>query len=467
MKKVLFALAGLLLCLSLDGQHYSFPKSAEEDKNKIMGDAYWNLWNPQLQSQIDANIERYRKAEGEILLIDVVPESDVQIEQLSHDFIFGSHIFNFDQLGSDDLNRKYKDLFGTLFNSATIAFYWKTFEPRPEGPRYSASEIDESSYWNSLSEPWKEFHWRRPAPEKIIEFCKERDIHMHAHPLIWGNTKWNHPDWISKEPNKVGEMERLFEKRINEMAEYYGDELPSWDIVNESVDPIPGKPRYGVMPEDYTYKSFKLAENKFPSSVLLNINDSWREVYPPFIKDLIQRGAKIDVVGLQMHIFSNDECKGIAEGENVIANGTSWKPVDVIRYLEELDECGRPIHLSEITIPAPGRDDRANMIQAIMAQNMYRLWFSWPTIFRITWWNVVDDCGAAGEPLTSGLFTRQMDPKPSFHALNNLINSEWKTKMIVKADKEKSIKFRGFKGNYRITWKDTSGNTQTKEYYVK
>ena len=83
-----------------------------------------------------------------------------------------------------------------------------------------------------------------------------------------------------------------------------------------------------------------------------------------------------------------------------------WKPEDQIAYLEELDTLKRPIHLSEITIPAPGADARANAIQAVIARNMYRLWFSWPSIYRITWWNVVDDCGAPGEPTTSGLFTR-------------------------------------------------------------
>ncbi|WP_085537701.1 endo-1,4-beta-xylanase [Massilibacteroides vaginae] len=465
MKTFTIIFFSVLFCVAAEAQQ-TFPKSAKEDKDQIMGSTYWELWNPQLQLQIDENIEKHRKADGEILLKDLSPGANVKIEQTSHDFLFGSHIFNFDQLGADDLNKKYKDLYGTLFNSATIAFYWKTFEPEAGKPRYKTKDIDAPSYWNQLTEPWKEFHWRRPAPEKIIEFCEAKGIEMHGHPLIWGNTKWNHPEWVSKDPDKVDEMECLFEKRINEITTYYKDRIPSWDIVNESVDPTLGKPRYGVIPEDYTYKSFKTAEKKFPSTVTFNINDSWREVYPPFIKDLIDRGAKIDVIGLQMHIFSNEECLRIAEGENVIANGTSWQPKSVISYLEKLDKFKRPIHLSEITIPAPGKDEKAEKIQAIMAQNIYRLWFSWPSIFRITWWNVVDDCGAEGEPTTSGLFNRQMQPKPSFYALNNLVNNEWKTNITVKSDKTGKIKFRGFKGNYRITWKDKEGKTQTKEYYL-
>ena len=107
------------------------------------------------------------------------------------------------------------------------------------------------------------------------------------------------------------------------------------------------------------------------------------------------------------------------------------------------------------------------MMQAIIAQNLYRLWFSMENMMGITWWNVVDNCGAKGEPSTSGIFTRDMKEKPVYHALNNLINNEWKTSLTTKADKQGKVTFRGFKGNYRITWTDKKGHKQTMEYYLK
>lgn len=431
----------------------------------VMSEAYRAQWNaPEVRERIERGIRENRMAEAAVTLPGVATGTDVKVEQLDHAFLFGSHIFNFDQLGADELNRKYKEMFGTLFNSATIAFYWKTFEPEPGKPRYLAEGRDSAAYWNALKEPWKEFHWRRPAPEKIIEFCEAKGIAMHGHPLIWGNTGWNHPAWLSKAPDKVGEMERAFEKHVREICGYYKGRIPSWDIVNESVDPVPGKPRYGVIPEDYTFKMFKLAEREFPSSVQMNINDSWRAVYPPFIRDLITRGAKIDVVGLQMHIFGSQPCLDIAAGKRVLPNGTSWQPKDVIAYLEALDTLKRPIHLSEITIPAPGTDARANAIQAVLTRDMYRLWFSWPSIFRITWWNTVDDCGAKGEPLKSGIFTRQMEPKPAFHALNDLINGEWKTRLALKVGEGGRVAFRGFKGRYQVSWTDASGAARQTEF---
>ena len=98
------------------------------------------------------------------------------------------------------------------------------------------------------------------------------------------------------------------------------------------------------------------------------------------------------------------------------------------------------------------------MIQAVITRNLYRMWFSQKSAMGITWWNVVDDCGVVNEPTTSGLFSRTMEPKPAFYALNELINSEWKTNLELSPDAEGNIKFRGFKGRYRLSWKDVNGN---------
>ncbi len=112
-------------------------------------------------------------------------------------------------------------------------------------------------------------------------------------------------------------------------------------------------------------------------------------------------------------------------------------------------------------------DERGRMIQAIIARNLYRLWFSSPSMMGITWWNVVDNCGAPGEPSTSGMFTRDMQPKPFYHMLDALINNEWRTRLEVRPDRDGVVRFRGFRGNYRITWTDRQGNTQTREYYLQ
>ncbi|MDO5582062.1 MAG: endo-1,4-beta-xylanase [Planctomycetia bacterium] len=455
MKKLLFLFSVIFILTSV---------TFAIDKDEISPE-YKALWNDNVNRQIDQRIEKYRKADAKVILENVQKGSRVKVEQLTHSFLFGAHLFNFDQLGSDDLNKKYKALYGenALFNSATVGFYWQAFETEKGQIRFKSEKKDSAEFWNGLKEPWKQPHWRRPAPEHIMDFCEKKGIQMHGHPIIYLRVT---PDWLNVHKNNLPELERAFARHIHDITSLAGNRIGSWDVVNESVDPVPGKSRYGYPLGDYTYKSYKQAAAEFDKSVKLNINDSWRDVYPPFIKSLIDRGAKIDVIGLQMHIFDTPNMLKVAAGKSALPNGTSWKPADVEGYLKELDQFKRPVHLSEITIPAPGTDAKANAIQARVTRDMYRLWFSWPSIYRITWWNVVDGCGYKGEPTMSGLFTRQMEPKPVYFVLNDLINKEWKTNLTLTAESDQ-IKFRGFRGKYRITWTDINNKKQSKEITVE
>ncbi|MBR5759549.1 MAG: endo-1,4-beta-xylanase [Thermoguttaceae bacterium] len=437
---------------------------AEDDSP--MSRQYWEYWNDDVQKEIDERIEKYRKADCEFQLDDVKEGSTVKIEQTNSDFMFGAHIFNFDQLGSDELNAKYKDVYGSLFNQATIAFYWKTLEPIQGQPRFEQKYEDTAEFWNNVEEPKKQPHWRRPAPDPVVDFCESKGLQTTGHTIIWGNRRWQHPDWLPKDEEHIGEMEALFEKRIRELGERYKDRLSRWDVVNESSVDFNAqgtKSAYGLMPEDYAYKAYMIAKDAFPETTEFNINDySVDDRYAAQIADLRERGARINNVGIQMHLFNPADTLGIAEGKPIQTPDVQKK------RLTAADKSGLPLILSEITITAPNDDERGRAIQAIVARNLYRYWFSWPTMRGITWWNIVDDCGAPGEPTTSGLFTRQMEPKPSYYALENLILHEWRTNLDVTADSTApTIRFRGFKGTYRVTYVDGSGNEQIKTIVVK
>ena len=101
--------------------------------------------------------------------------------------------------------------------------------------------------------------------------------------------------------------------------------LDSWDTINEAAEemrPAPdGTPRlipgaalclskYGPpMPGDYVARTFALVEENFHSRPQLHIND-WamcdpdlHSVYANLIRELRQRGCRVDVIGCQMHIL--------------------------------------------------------------------------------------------------------------------------------------------------------------------
>jgi GH35 family endo-1,4-beta-xylanase len=193
----------------------------------------------------------------------------------------------------------------------------------------------------------------------------------------------------------------------------------------------------------------------FPDSVQLNINDSdmhWDMTlfrqYLEIVRNLIDRGIRIDYLGMQMHIFNPEEARKIASGADILT------PEKICKRLDLMAETGRPLHVSEVTISAPDNTDEGKTIQAEIAKNLYRLWFSHSKVMEITWWNVVDGGAAPGEPSISGLFDQELNPKPVYQVLDNLINHEWKTNLTVQTDKNGIIKFRGFHGKYKITWTD-------------
>lgn len=452
----------------------------------VMGETYWQLWNDDLQREIDARIEQNRKADWSG---DGFPSSiEVRVEQIDSDFKVGCNIFNFDQLGDDAQNAEYKSAFrpGGLFNAATLPFYWHAMEPVQGQIRYTSTERDDPAFWKSFLKgrgvvrhsdkdcPWE---WRRPSPDRVIAFCETNGVAMHGHVIIYPLA---HPKWVAQESSKE-EAAKLYEKRVYDIALYYKDRIPQWDVVNESVnrssstanpnDDIFWNETVPTVPWDYTFNAFRLAERLFPPSVKLVINDCWHDPYTQFITSLLRRGAKIDVVGIQMHIFVDDHAYAISQGKPQVTNGTLWAPEDQMKMLGELDACAhRPIHLSEVTIPAPRNvkglsREKADAIQAQMVRDNFRLWFSWPSVNRITYWNLVDSVG--GEILYSGFYNRDMTKKPAYFALHRLVNEEWRTNLRVKADVSGALTFRGFKGRYRLSWIGADGKPVSRIVEVK
>ena len=278
------------------------------------------------------------------------------------------------------------------------------------------------------------------------------------------------------------------EKRIAEIAAYYDDRVDSWDVVNEtrySIDlsrPIPsGMPvvfgESGIEGGDFIYNAFTAAAERFPENVKLNINDNTvDDRYTNEVARLIAAGLKVDVIGMQMHLFDTNILREVSRtGGEETQNGKyrttqHWEvgsPAQVRRRVARLAPLKRPLHVSEVTISAPGTDYEALMMQAVFTRNLYRVWFSQKEIVGITWWNVVDGCGYAGEPTTSGLFTRDMKPKPVFLMLKNLICREWRTSITTNVGADGKIAFRGFRGRYMVSWKGKNGDIRQKIIEVK
>ena len=447
MRKQLCVLLFVVFSGGIAAQNSGTKQGAIKDNtevNSVMSEAYLKLWNPEVQAKIDRDIDLNRKADAVCYIKNLPEGTEVKVEQTSHLFLFGSNIFLFGDLKTPEKNKRYEDTFGTLFNAATVAFYWKTLEPEQGKPRYEANSP---------------YEYRRPATDPVIAFCESKGINMNGHALFYGMRRWGHPSWM---PEDRKQMEKIFKTHVHELAGRYKGRIQRWDVVNESID----QANRGIMPDDYTYKSYRWAMKYFPKSVSFNINDCdihWgpNRRYVEIARDLIDRGIRIDNIGVQMHIFNPIEAGNIANGADVLT------PAKNQAVLDCLAEAGRPIHISEVTVTAPDETSEGWEIQAAITRNLYRLWFSYPKVMGITWWNMVDGGAAPGEPSFSGLYDKDMIPKPAYYALDVLINQEWKTNLTLKSGENGAVCFRGFKGKYRLSWKDQSGKERQEEFYLK
>ena len=408
--------------------------------------AYREAWNnPELKRAMADNIEKYRKADAELLVVDAdgkpLAGAKVRATQQTHDFLFGCNAFMIGCFDDKAQEQKYTDAFVKLFNFATVPFYWSDLEPKPGQVRFTKD-----------SPPI----FRRPPPDLVVEWGQQHKLTLKGHPLIWH--AW-YPGWLPKEQDEVT---KLAAKRFAQIAERYADKISIWDVTNEVL--AMGKQ---VMTTDYPGWCYAEAARLFRKDNVLMINETTghshkfsAETSPYFkqIKGLMDRGLRVDGIGFQFHLFGKDAYEQVLDGK-------IYKPQtlhNIYGFYEKLD---RPQYITEITIPQ--RDDaKAQATQAEVVANFYRLWFSMPRMAGITWWNLGDGTAVKGEnTYRGGLLDEKLDPKESYKALDRLINHEWKTTTDGQTDAAGKFAFRGFAGTYKVEV-DLPAGKQTFEVHV-
>lgn len=382
-------------------------------------------------------IEKYRKGNFTVKFSENAKR--IHIRQTKHKFLFGSTAFMLNSFEKSEKEDEFKKLFANLFNQAVVPFYWSDLEPAEGNVRFSKNS---------------EHIYRRPAPDLVIDFCREYGIEPKGHCLAWNVCV---PKWLEK--YNTDDRKCILERRFKEIAERYGDIIPSFDIVNESASNY----RIGkkTLFDDYDEFSLMLGEKYFNKNtkIINETNDAiWRDYvtegkYMAFnmqLKEFIRKGMPIDEIGLQYHIFERPE-----RLEN---NNTFLNAENMMEILDIFDSYELPMHISEITIPSYlGKMPQNEELQAEIAELLYTTWFATRNMKSIVWWNLVDGY-AAYAPLGSedgensfggGLVRFDMTKKPAYNALEKLINHKWKTEIDAFISCGE-YSFKGFYGEYEI-----------------
>ena len=406
-----------------------------------------------MHDRIESGIEANRKGTSNLQLTDregkPLSGVRVRVRQTGHAFLHGANLFMLDEMETPEKNENYKNLFRSCFNLATLPFYWNTLEPEEGHPRYDADSPR---------------IYRRPAPDLCLSFCEENGITPKMHCL---NYEAFTPGWVLQKYNTPQGVMRQLEKRFASLATRYRDRIPDWEVTNETLGwetlnrhrPFAGSVFYDH--PDAVEWSFRTAEKYFPYNRLI-INDDtdacWmrfrynRSAYFMQIERALQRGARIDAIGMQFHFFFRRE-----EEERIAAY--LYDPKRIYAVLDQYATFGRPVQITEITLPcySPAEEDEA--IQEELLRNLYSMWFSHPAVEAAIYWNTTDGYAYQAEPgdMTAGenyyyggLVRFDGTPKPAYRTLKNLFTNVWNTRLETETDRDGMLHFRGFYGTYDL-----------------
>lgn len=186
---------------------------------------------------------------------------------------------------------------------------------------------------------------RFDVADKLIEFANNAHIPVRGHTLVWN--EWQ-PEWLKRLSAK--EISYWMDRHVSELVERYAGRMHSWDVVNEPFWPDHNAPKgyrkgvwFNALGEGYVERALKIAASS-DSTAKLCINEAYAEqstlmankvrggLYSA-LENLLDRGVKVDAVGLQCHLRPDKNLN-----LNIVSDyigKLSKLPVEV--YITELD----------------------------------------------------------------------------------------------------------------------------------
>jgi GH35 family endo-1,4-beta-xylanase len=186
--------------------------------------------------------------------------------------------------------------------------------------------------------------------------------------------------------------------------------------------------------------------------VQLLINDfDLSSAYECLIEGVLEAGIRIDAIGLQTHMH-----KGYRGEDKILA------------AVDRFARYGLPLHMTETTllsghimppeiedlndyrIPEWPSTPEGEARQADEVVRHYRSLVSHPSVQLINYWGLSDSGSWLGAP--GGFVRADGTPKPSYHALRDLIKGEWwLAPTTMRTDDEGRVRVSGFFGDYRVS----------------
>jgi GH35 family endo-1,4-beta-xylanase len=301
-------------------------------------------------SAIEARIKEIRMGD---ILIKTKPGADVKVQQVRHEFLFGTAIT--DALAEKDPNamsaqdrRMFLKILGENFNYAVHENALKWYDCEKE-----TGAVD---YYTA---------------DRIWDLCRELNIPMRGHCIFWEKDEYIMP-WLNKLNNDG--LRAAVNRRAIGVTKHFKGRIEEFDLNNEMVQGSFFRRRLGFgIVNEMAY----MAKAGNPDAVLF-VNDYGilvegcynAKAYITQIENLLATGVPIGGIGCQGHF--------IASRKNDSSGRAATNPVYVQKTLDLLAKFNLPIKITECLFSA---DDAQGMAEELMTY--FPIFFAHPGIEAI------------------------------------------------------------------------------------
>jgi endo-1,4-beta-xylanase len=264
------------------------------------------------------------------------------------------------------------------------------------------------------------------AGDSIARLARANEQRLRGHVLAWH--AYN-PSWLGRGRFQPLELGRLLREHIEVVVDHYAKDVFAWDVVNEAVTDHQlfsmrssiwyDRPGIGFagLGSRYIKEIFSWARAVAPDALLFYNDDPTATprrgtAIRALLADLLDRGAPIDGVGVQLHLSLTIDLPYLEE------------------ELQRLSELGLEINVTELDVAVPIDGRVANPGDLERQADIYRrvvdMCLDLPNCTAIQTWGVDDghswistfSQGARGAAL---LLDHCYSPKPAYHAVTDAL----------------------------------------------
>ena len=260
-------------------------------------DALWRV-------EANERIVTHRMADLNINVTDMngdpIQGATVEVEQLAHDFGFGSAVVPSRFPGND----------------ATLSIYTdKIMDLDGEGHGFNVAVTENALKWDGWEEEWI------GSPEETasaIQWLADRNISTRGHTLIWPGFQYM-PNDISANQNDLDYLRNRINERIETMLNHptIGDLVTEWDVLNEIAvnrdleGAFMADPNYDTGREVYEEILAKVTDTNPETKIYINdyvvlsgggAGTNVVNRYRQFLDELNANPTEFDGIGFQAHI---------------------------------------------------------------------------------------------------------------------------------------------------------------------